>query len=93
MGRIAIPVANVLIVSATHVLGIITSFDWCWSIPTARSFLREGNTDLDEYAALLEAQTPERSAGPPGERYPVAVERQRARSKHMISVDYYTRHP
>ena len=55
MARVAIPVAVFLIVFATHVLGIVTSFDSRWSIPTARSLLREGNTDLDEYAALLEA--------------------------------------
>ena len=29
--------------------GVITSYDSIWSIPVARSLLREGNTDLDEY--------------------------------------------
>lgn len=38
-----------------HFGGIITSYDSRWSIPTARSILREGNTDLNEYGALLEA--------------------------------------
>ena len=31
------------------------AYDSRWSIPTARSLLREGNTDLNEYAALLDA--------------------------------------
>ena len=51
----AIAVAVLLVVAATHFPGVITSFDSRWSIPTARSLLREGNTDLDEYPALLAA--------------------------------------
>ena len=49
------PVALFAVVVATHCMGVITSYDSLWSIPTARSLLREGNTDLDEYAALLDA--------------------------------------
>jgi hypothetical protein len=32
----------------------ITSFDSKWSIPTALSIIKEGNTDLDEYKEMLE---------------------------------------
>ena len=55
MIRVAAPVALFAVVVATHCMGVITSYDSRWSIPTARSLLREGNTDLNEYAALLEA--------------------------------------
>ena len=53
--RAAIPAAIFLVVLITHLNGVITSFDSIWSIPIARSLLREGNIDLDEYTALLEA--------------------------------------
>ncbi len=53
--RVAAPVALFGLVVVTHGMGLITSFDSRWSIPTARSLLREGNTDLNEYAALLQA--------------------------------------
>ena len=55
MSRVVIPVAIFAIVAGTHFLGIIISFDSRWSIPAARSLLRQGNTDLDEYPRLLEA--------------------------------------
>src|SRR5262249_7690812 len=54
MRRAAIPLALFATVALTHALGIITSFDARWSIPMARSLIREGNVDLDEYPALLE---------------------------------------
>ena len=47
MKRSAIPLAIVVVVFVTHFGGIITSYDSRWSIPTARSILHEGNTDLD----------------------------------------------
>jgi hypothetical protein len=53
--RFAIPVTIVAVVFATHFAGLITSFDSVWSIPTARSILREGNTDLEEYRARIES--------------------------------------
>lgn len=34
----------------------ITSFDSRWSVPIALSLIREGDTDLDEYAGLLEKE-------------------------------------
>src|SRR4029450_2791714 len=55
MLRAAAPVALFLVVVATHCTGVITSYDSIWSIPIARSLLREGNTDLDEYPAQLAA--------------------------------------
>jgi hypothetical protein len=51
----AIPLAIVVLVFAAHFGGIITSYDSRWSIPTARSIVREGNTDLEEYRARAEA--------------------------------------
>jgi len=51
----AAPVALFFVVVATHCMGVITSYDSVWSIPIARSLLREGNTDLDEYPAQLAA--------------------------------------
>jgi len=48
-----IPTLVFVVVAATHMLGIATSFDSVWSIPIARSILYERNVDLDEYAALL----------------------------------------
>lgn len=53
--RSAIPFAIVAVVFATHFAGLITSYDSVWSIPTARSILREGNTDLEEYRARIES--------------------------------------
>ena len=53
--RAAIPAAIFLVVFITHLNGVITSVDSRWSIPIARSLLREGNIDLDEYTTLLEA--------------------------------------
>ena len=47
--RAAIPLAIVVVVFVAHFGGIITSYDSRWSIPTARSILHEGNTDLQEY--------------------------------------------
>jgi hypothetical protein len=55
MARRAVPIAIFAIVAVTHFLGIITSFDSRWSIPTARSLLYQRNADLDEYADLLRA--------------------------------------
>ena len=55
LARAAAPVALFLLVVATHCAGVITSYDSVWSIPMARSLLREGNTDLDEYPRLLAA--------------------------------------
>jgi Dolichyl-phosphate-mannose-protein mannosyltransferase len=69
MQRPAIPLAIVVVVFVAHFGGIITSYDSRWSIPTARSILHEGNTDLDEYRGRLEAD--------PGGRY--AVDRIRGR--------------
>jgi hypothetical protein len=34
--------------------GVMTSFDSRWTIPTTRSIIREGNTDLDEYREIIE---------------------------------------
>ena len=51
----AIPPAIVALVFAAHFGGIITSYDSRWSIPTARSIVREGNADLEEYRARAEA--------------------------------------
>jgi len=65
MKRSAIPLAIVVVVFVTHFGGIITSYDSRWSIPTARSILHEGNTDLDEYRARWEAD--------PGGRYTVEL--------------------
>jgi hypothetical protein len=42
MSRTPIPIAVLLLVSITHFAGIIASFDSRWSIPTARSILKEG---------------------------------------------------
>ena len=53
--RAAAPVALFFVVVVTHCTGVITSYDSIWSIPVARSLLREGNTDLDEYPAQLAA--------------------------------------
>lgn len=50
----AIAAAIVLVVFIAHFAGIITSYDSRWAIPTARSILREGNTDLEEYRARIE---------------------------------------
>ena len=50
-----IPVAIVVLVFVAHFGGIITTYDSRWSIPTARSILREGNTDVEEYRARLAA--------------------------------------
>ena len=50
------PVALFVLVVATHCAGVITSYDSVWSIPVARSLLREGNIDLDEYPTLLAAR-------------------------------------
>ena len=55
MLRAAAPVALFVLVVATHCAGVITSYDSVWSIPIARSLLREGNADLDEYPAQLAA--------------------------------------
>lgn len=45
-----------LAVFLTHVnSGNVFSFDSKWTIHTALSLIREGNTDLDEYAALIAA--------------------------------------
>lgn len=45
------------IVFAVHVASpVMTSWDSRWSIPTAVSVVREGNTDLDEYRSTIEAQ-------------------------------------
>src|SRR5688572_8182683 len=52
--RSAIPLAIMAVVFATHFAGLITSYDSVWSVPTARSILREGNTDLEEYRARIE---------------------------------------
>src|SRR5438132_8301741 len=44
-------------VFAVHVASpVMTSWDSRWSIPTAVSIVREGNTDLDEYRSTIEAQ-------------------------------------
>lgn len=51
----AIPAAVVVVVFAAHFAGLITSYDSRWTIPTARSILREGNTDLEEYRARIES--------------------------------------
>ena len=56
VSQAAIPSAILLVVFIVHPLGPSTSYDSRWSIPIARSLLSEGNTDLDEYAALLEAK-------------------------------------
>jgi hypothetical protein len=53
--RAAIPLAIVAVVFATHFAGLITSYDSLWSIPTARSIVREGNIDLEEYRPRIEA--------------------------------------
>jgi hypothetical protein len=46
-----------LAVFAVHVASpVMTSWDSRWSIPTAVSIVREGNTDLDEYRATIAAQ-------------------------------------
>jgi hypothetical protein len=51
--RAAVPAAIFVTVAVTHFLGLVTSFDSMWSIPIARSVLREGNVNLDEYGDLL----------------------------------------
>ena len=44
-----------LIVFITHFFSKnITSFDSLWSIPTAFSIVKEGNTDLDEYFPITQ---------------------------------------
>jgi hypothetical protein len=74
----AIPVAIVVLVFVAHFGGIITSYDSRWSIPTARSILHEGNADLDEYRARLEAD--------PGSRYAVDLIRGRYYALSPIGV-------
>jgi hypothetical protein len=45
-----------LVVFLAHALSrVVASTDSMWSVPTAVSILREGNTDLDEYAEMIEA--------------------------------------
>src|SRR5688572_4141093 len=61
----AIPLAIVVLVFAAHFGGIITSYDSRWSIPTARSIVREGNADLEEYRARIAAD--------PGGQYAVEM--------------------
>jgi hypothetical protein len=56
MRRAGMPALVFAVVCATHALGITTSYDSIWSIPTARSLLREGNANLDEYRAALESR-------------------------------------
>ena len=53
--RRVIPVAIVVLVFVAHFGGIITSYDSRWSIPTARSIVHEGNTDLEEYRTRIAA--------------------------------------
>lgn len=47
-----------LVVFSIHFLGckISSSFDSRWSIHTSMSIIKEGNTDLDEYQQLIEAE-------------------------------------
>lgn len=55
---------------------VMTSWDSRWSIHTAVSILREGNTDLDEYRVMLEASNYyaiERVGGHLRTRYPLGV--------------------
>jgi hypothetical protein len=55
--RRLLAVALFALVFAVHVASpVITSWDSRWSIPTAVSIVREGNTDLDEYRSTIEAQ-------------------------------------
>lgn len=52
---LAIPVFIFFLVFISHLFSRnITSSDSKWSIPTAVSMIREGNTDLDEYKEILE---------------------------------------
>lgn len=78
MQRAAIAIAIVVVVFVAHFGGIITSYDSRWSIPTARSILHEGNTDLDEYRARFEAD--------PGGRYAVDLIRGRYYALSPIGV-------
>src|SRR5947207_1513928 len=55
--RRLLPIALFATVFAVHVASpVMTSWDSRWSIPTAVSIVREGNTDLDEYRSIVAAQ-------------------------------------
>ncbi len=55
--RRAILAALFATVFAVHVSSpVMTSWDSVWSIPTAVSIVREGNTDLDEYRSMVAAR-------------------------------------
>ena len=53
--RVALPLAVFLTVFVVHVRSpVMTSYDSRWSIFTAMSMIRGGDTDLDEYGLLVE---------------------------------------
>lgn len=56
LSNFSVMVLIFLFVFSSHFFGsdITTSFDSKWSIHTAMSLIREGNTDLDEYVTLVE---------------------------------------
>ncbi len=54
IGELALSILIFLAVLLVHLSSIVThSYDSRWSIHTAMSILKEGNTDLDEYAELI----------------------------------------